>query len=1640
MTLNKAYYASSNTKGVGNYSSDSAIAKSDANMKKESFATSLGDAFVYVEGNYPKLAWEVNGGEEPTETTTEETTIATTEVTTTTTKTTTTITTTTTEDCNPEFVIGNISAKAGAGYGEVGSDTEWPVTLPIIVNNDPGMRSIKLKLLTSEDLNKVFQLDHISYENEEKGIRGPYSGPFTYSEKYWTFVIYNDYNDTWEKQPDGTPFMYYYIKVTEDESVIASTASKMGIKLEKDENGSYYKFPMKWDTDYDYAVSDVNFCDFKTTLTDGSIKVYVSGKKQTTAATTKATTNKATVATTAAVTKKATTITTTTAKAETKTTTEDCNPEFVIGNISAKAGAGYGEEGSDTEYSVVLPITVNNDPEMNVIQAKLYTSQDLAKIFQLEEISLCNEDGKPGPYVGVFQYGTSDWNFVIAQDSKNWKKQTDGTAFVYYYIKVTEDESVIASTASKMGIKLEKDENGSYYKFPMKWDTDYNYEVTKKNDNAAPTYYKPTLTDGSIKVYVSGKKQTTTATTKATANKTTIATTAAVTKKTTTITTITTKAETKTTTEDCNPEFVIGNISAKAGAGYGAEGSDTEWSVVLPITVNNDPGLAGLKGQLQKTYDLSKVFQLEKVSLSDENDVPGPYTGTFTYEEKYWAYGIAKSRKEGNWDIQPNETPFAFYYFKITEDESVIASTASKMGIKLEKDENGSYYKFPIKWDKSCEAVTWYEHAGIDIPAIYTDGSIKVYVGNKAETTAATTKATTSVTTTQAPLEVSPKSTTIEVGDTFTIEAKAADNPIVHYSVNKSGILVVDANGKAAGISSGSVNVIVYTDDGRNETVKVTVIPVVETTKATTKATTTTAMTTTTPKATTTTAVTTTIPKVTTTTAMTTTTPKATTTTAVTTTTPKATTTTAMTTTTAIVTTTYKATTMITTTTTTTTQATTTTTYEPMYVTPDEINILQYNKAKITVTGGDGDYSFLSSDESVAEVETDGTITGVKPGRTTITVMDGVGHSEIVYVIVTGLTTPATKVTTTSTSTTTTTTTTTTTITTVATTIPYLHVSPRYVTINVGEDYYIDVTGGSGYYSFSSSDESVAVVGSRGTILGISSGQATVTVKDDYGNSSVVYVTVKAIATTAITTTTTTARTYAVTTRATTLATTTRVTYADLVVSPKYITLSSYYDSAKITVTGGDGNYSFSSDNSNVEVTLDGTVTSYSYSSWYSREATITVTDGSGQKAYVYVTIAAVTAVSTACTTSQAMTTATTTTTTTTTARTYAVTTRATSAALPEFYVTPRYMTLEPGESESIYVSSFSSCYFSSDDESIATVDVDGTVTAVSSGKTYITVRNSYGQSDTVYVTVQAETTVSTTSTTSEETTYPYVTETTRYTEVTYAATTARYTETNSATSTVLPEFYVTPHYMTLKPGESKYIYVSGFGSCEFKSENESIATVDDDGTVTAVNSGKTYITVRNSYGQSDTVYVTVQAATTVSTTSATKTEPTLKAEIKTDKIKVGEKIKVEVNSNNVKFESSNEDVAIVSKTGVITPISAGTAVITVTNTNGDKKEIKITVDNIPTPTTPKDNGTISKPETKTQLGDVNDDGAIDSKDAVLVLKYYAESLTGSTTTSISTEKGDVNGDGKIDSKDAVKILKYYAQTMVGLKVNIKDV
>lgn len=67
-------------------------------------------------------------------------------------------------------------------------------------------------------------------------------------------------------------------------------------------------------------------------------------------------------------------------------------------------------------------------------------------------------------------------------------------------------------------------------------------------------------------------------------------------------------------------------------------------------------------------------------------------------------------------------------------------------------------------------------------------------------------------------------------------------------------------------------------------------------------------------------------------------------------------------------------------------------------------------------------------------------------------------------------------------------------------------------------------------------------------------------------------------------------------------------------------------------------------------------------------------------------------------------------------------------------------------------------------------------------------------------------------------------------------------------------------------------------------------------------------------------------------------------------------------------------------------------------------------------------------------LGDVNENGTVDSDDAVLVLKEYANSMLGGESILTNKQKynADVDKSEVVDSDDAVKILKYYAASMLG--------
>ena len=109
----------------------------------------------------------------------------------------------------------------------------------------------------------------------------------------------------------------------------------------------------------------------------------------------------------------------------------------------------------------------------------------------------------------------------------------------------------------------------------------------------------------------------------------------------------------------------------------------------------------------------------------------------------------------------------------------------------------------------------------------------------------------------------------------------------------------------------------------------------------------------------------------------------------------------------------------------------------------------------------------------------------------------------------------------------------------------------------------------------------------------------------------------------------------------------------------------------------------------------------------------------------------------------------------------------------------------------------------------------------------------------------------------------------------------------------------VTPSDVTIAVGETKDLTVDQTG-CDFKSDDDSIASVSKDGTITGVSAGKTTITVTNKDGKSTTVTVTVTAAdttTTEATTTTTESVTTTGADTTTS---AGETTTVDPNADNI--------------------------------------------------------------------------------------------------------------------------------------------
>ena len=142
----------------------------------------------------------------------------------------------------------------------------------------------------------------------------------------------------------------------------------------------------------------------------------------------------------------------------------------------------------------------------------------------------------------------------------------------------------------------------------------------------------------------------------------------------------------------------------------------------------------------------------------------------------------------------------------------------------------------------------------------------------------------------------------------------------------------------------------------------------------------------------------------------------------------------------------------------------------------------------------------------------------------------------------------------------------------------------------------------------------------------------------------------------------------------------------------------------------------------------------------------------------------------------------------------------------------------------------------------------------------------------------------------------------------------------------------VKPNKIKLDLGDSKDIEVSGQeGNLTWESRNPEIATVDQNGKITAVKKGNTIITVKDSKGNTATVYVIVKnPATSVIVDPNTWITELDNKETKELKYTLTPNT-IPVPDAKISWKSSDEKVAKVDENGVVTPVSVGKAEITVT-------------------------------------------------------------------------------------------------------------
>lgn len=216
-----------------------------------------------------------------------------------------------------------------------------------------------------------------------------------------------------------------------------------------------------------------------------------------------------------------------------------------------------------------------------------------------------------------------------------------------------------------------------------------------------------------------------------------------------------------------------------------------------------------------------------------------------------------------------------------------------------------------------------------------------------------------------------------------------------------------------------------------------------------------------------------------------------------------------------------------------------------------------------------------------------------------------------------------------------------------------------------------------------------------------------------------------------------------------------------------------------------------------------------------------------------------------------------------------------------------------------------------------------------------------------------------------------------------------------------------------IKLSDKEYIYDGKAKTPNVTVKNDTATLVKDtDYTVeysNNTNAGTATVTVKG---------IGNYTGTLTKTFTINKAPQTINATISSNTLNVGDTSKITASSQGtISYSSSNTNVAIVSSSGIVTGISAGTATITVTaagnsNYNSASKTLSITV------------------KEPYLLGDLNSDGEVSIDDVTLLQKYLAENSELSET---QISLADVNGDGDVMIDDVTMIQKYLAGAITKL-------